>query len=163
MPYPNYYDPIITDALDLAGMNRSSYDALVARSNASQQTRPGPYSAGGITPITGRQDPRAYVAKRNAVENDVSGLYPYFQQSQQMDAIRREEDLNKFRRDYRSKLYGNRGQRSQVISGTGARITGVPTPSGGYGSSSLSSGGISAAAMGDPVTRSFQALSSPTF
>lgn len=169
MAYPNYNDTIIDDALGLAGMNRQGYDALVQNQQRVTSYNPslqgGQWGPGNPKPI-GREDAlqAGRLAQLNASEYQISGLAPYFQQARERDAIRQQEDLRKYQRDYRAQIMGSKNRMGQTISGTGARMTGIPTkpgfpqgPSGGA-YSALPSAGIS-----DPITQSYKALAAPVF
>lgn len=169
MAYPNYYDPIIDDAMNLAGMDRKGYESLLAQKQAATNSplapQPAQWSIGSPKPgIRNNLSTADYLKKLNGVENQINGINPYFQQAMQRDAIRQKEDMRKFQRDYRSQLMGGNTGRAQTISGTGARMTGVPTAPGVVGGPAAGSYGVLASrGIADPVTSSFKALAQPVF
>lgn len=161
MALPNYYSPIIKEGMELAGLNPTQYNSIVSQ---HQQAFARPqYSPGNPKPI-GRQDiiNRSTVARQNEAQSKMDGVAPYFSQARQRDSIRQQEDLRKYQRDYRRLISGNSaGGNDQYISGTGDRIRGMP-PTGPQGvtQSRASTRGSTGRQISDPLTQSFNQLSS---
>jgi hypothetical protein len=160
MALPNYYSPITQDALELAGMSPAQYKSFV--SEYKQAFALPQYGPGNPKPI-GRQEvlTRNMLDRQNALQAKMDGLSPYFMQAQQRAAIRQQEDLRKYQRDYRRQISGNgAGGNSQYISGSGDRMRGIPpTGSQGVTQSGVSARGVIGRPISDPVTQSFNQLS----
>lgn len=168
MPYPNYYDPIIDEALSLAGMNRGQYNTLTQGNQQASQYSPfstnAAYGPGNPKPV-GRAEQlnAASVGRRNEYQSAINGISPYFQQAFQRNQIRQGEDARKYQRDYRAKINPANNRMAQTIPGTGARITGQPTMSGAGSSGGGSYASLSSPGISDPVTQSFSILARPIF
>ena len=160
MALPNYYSPIIQEGMRLAGLSPAQYKSLV--SQYEQAVALPQYGPGNPKPI-GRQEvlDRKRTDRMNALQEKMDGLSPYFQLAHQRAAIRQQEDLRKYQRDYRRQISGNSaGGNSQYISGTGDRMRGIPpTGSQGVTQSGVSARGVIGRPISDPVTQSFNQLS----
>lgn len=160
MALPNYYQPIVTDALNISGGSPESYSNL--RDRYSKAITPPTYSPGSPKPIMRpEQEARQTLKNLNPLEYEFGNFAPYLQQAQQMAGIRTQEDLWKYQRDYRKLISGgSSGDSRQFISGTGDRLRGVSAQRPQFSASAQSA---AAPRISDPVTNSFRELSGVSY
>lgn len=156
MALPNYYTPIIQDALNLSGGKQSDLDTW--RQKYTSATTPPTYSFANPRPIVrAEQSARDRVNTLNPLEYEYGNFLPYFQQAQERAGVRQQEDLRKYQRDYRALITGNNGNRSPYISGTGDRMKNIVPQS------STQSQASAAYRISDPVTSGFNQISALSF